>query len=68
MTTETTFESLACEEFVRMQHELCTLLGVDADTDSIALHARIRLGITRLLRENQVLDGRLRAVQPGENP
>lgn len=31
----------ACTEFVRMQHDIASLLGVDADTDSIDLHGRI---------------------------
>lgn len=31
----------ACAEFVRMQHDIASLLGVDADTDSIDLHGRI---------------------------
>jgi hypothetical protein len=31
----------ACAEFVRMQHDIASLLGVDADTDSISLHDRI---------------------------
>lgn len=31
----------ACPEFVCMQHEIARLLGVDDDTDSLALHDRI---------------------------
>ena len=30
-----------CAEFVRMQHDIASALGVDADTDSIDLHGRI---------------------------
>jgi hypothetical protein len=40
----------ALAEFVRMQHELCQLLGCDEQTDSIALHDRIVQGIRRLQR------------------
>jgi hypothetical protein len=31
----------ACADFVRMQHDIASILGVDADTDSIDLHGRI---------------------------
>jgi hypothetical protein len=34
-------ECAGCEEFVRMQHDIASLLGVDEDTDSISLHGRI---------------------------
>lgn len=34
-------ECPACPEFVRMQHDIARILGVDADTDSIDLHGRI---------------------------
>lgn len=34
-------ECAGCEEFVGMQHDIASLLGVDADTDSIDLHGRI---------------------------
>lgn len=37
----------ACEEFVRMQHDIASLLGVDADTDSIGLHGLIYDELTR---------------------
>ena len=34
-------ECAGCEEFVRMQHDIASILGVDADTDSIGLHGLI---------------------------
>lgn len=40
-TAPETGECNACPEFVRMQHDIASLLGVDADTDSIDLHDRI---------------------------
>lgn len=38
---EPPLECAGCEEFVRMQHDIASLLGVDEDTDSISLHDRI---------------------------
>jgi hypothetical protein len=40
-THEPPAECSGCEEFVRMQHDIASILGVDADTDSIDLHGRI---------------------------
>lgn len=40
-THEPPAECPACEEFVRMQHDIASILGVDEDTDSISLHDRI---------------------------
>lgn len=34
-------ECAGCEEFVKMQHDIASILGVDDDTDSISLHDRI---------------------------
>lgn len=35
-----------CEEFVRMQHDIASILGVDEDTDSISLHGRIYVALS----------------------
>jgi len=41
----TVAECGGCAEFVRLQRELAQELGVDADTDSVALHDRILVAI-----------------------
>lgn len=42
---------LTASEFVRMQHDICARLGVDANTDSIDLHERALTAIDRLASE-----------------
>lgn len=48
----------ACREFVRMQHDIASLLGVDADTDSIDLHYRIYSELSRRAARRALPDDR----------